>query len=402
MNPYHVLGLPTNASKREVVEAYRQRVESAEPKVKKVLDLAVKTIRAKQPTVPYDQWPSKVPAYQERDWSYRFFEGSPWADHGLSEGVTRKDVCVNCNGIQTFKSISPDQERCGSCNESYPRSDTNAHYLSKLFKTEVNEAEAEEQPPQDDSPIYCLTCQNQVGSFNAMQPFCSQKCLQLLWKTTDDNIPEPTPSSSELAIPYVTPKGQERQRLPMSEWEFEHASAEYLLEVTGDREDYSSAMYDLWGDHKATFRKIQESHDRKDLHSKGMPAVGHITVANGLRDHRRESVEKAMKGEQVFDATVGAYDVFHHSGGYDVLVMKVNSKDLHRHNKKIKAAAGGVDFGGGSDGKYNPHITVGYFKKGTVDHLVGKTHPLHGKKIKFHRLTHFHAPTREYSPVHLS
>lgn len=76
-------------------------------------------------------------------------------------------------------------------------------------------------------------------------------------------------------------------------------------------------------------------------------------------------------------ATVGNFALFHDKQGeYDVLVLEVESEDLHSLNAWLGALEHTDTFP-----EYKPHITVAYVRPGAADHFEGKPGPLTGATL---------------------
>ena len=86
----------------------------------------------------------------------------------------------------------------------------------------------------------------------------------------------------------------------------------------------------------------------------------HITVLYGIHSDASDEVEKLLKDTGPIKARLGKVWVFSNPFKFDVVVIKVISEDLERLNAKL---AEGVVYTN-RYGKYNPHLTIAYVKKG--------------------------------------
>jgi len=88
--------------------------------------------------------------------------------------------------------------------------------------------------------------------------------------------------------------------------------------------------------------------------------VPHITVKYGILDDSPASSEAALRFTGPIHATLGKMKVFRNNPEWDVLVIAVDSPDLHNANSTVKAVVSCVD----TFPTYDPHVTVAYVKKG--------------------------------------
>jgi len=95
--------------------------------------------------------------------------------------------------------------------------------------------------------------------------------------------------------------------------------------------------------------------------------VPHITVKYGILDDSPASSEAALRFTGPIQATLRNMKVFRFSPSYDVLVIAVDSPDLHNANSTIKAVVPTVD----TFPTYDPHVTVAYVKKGEGEAFDG-------------------------------
>jgi len=106
--------------------------------------------------------------------------------------------------------------------------------------------------------------------------------------------------------------------------------------------------------------------------------VPHITVKYGILDDSPASSEAALKFTGPLQATLRAMKVFRFSPNYDVLVIAVDSPDLHNANSTLKASVPTVD----TFPTYDPHVTVAYVKKGEGEAFDGNAE-FSGQDLQF-------------------
>lgn len=100
----------------------------------------------------------------------------------------------------------------------------------------------------------------------------------------------------------------------------------------------------------------------------------HITILYGLHSDKPDQVKELVKEAGPINVRLGKVMVFSNPQKFDVVVIKVISKDLERLNKKL---AENVTYTN-RYGEYNPHLTIAYVKKGKgwkhggLDRWVGK------------------------------
>lgn len=85
----------------------------------------------------------------------------------------------------------------------------------------------------------------------------------------------------------------------------------------------------------------------------------HVTVLYGIHSDGSEQTQKVIKGHQPVHAELGEVDVFPNEK-FDVVVVKVNSPELHELNEKLEEK---LEFTNKYK-KYRPHVTLAYVKKG--------------------------------------
>ena len=93
----------------------------------------------------------------------------------------------------------------------------------------------------------------------------------------------------------------------------------------------------------------------------GRQELMHTTVLYGIEQDERDSISKELFKCEV---ETDKFDWFsNEEDGYDCLVLKLKSDELTVLHDKLKKDFSNKD----KYDKYNPHITIGYFKFGTKD-----------------------------------
>jgi 2'-5' RNA ligase len=86
----------------------------------------------------------------------------------------------------------------------------------------------------------------------------------------------------------------------------------------------------------------------------------HVTVLYGIHSETAEEVREIMNQEQPVKVRLGKVQIFTNPFKFDVVVVNVISHDLRKLNKKLTDK---VEYTN-RYGKYHPHVTVAYVKKG--------------------------------------
>jgi len=97
----------------------------------------------------------------------------------------------------------------------------------------------------------------------------------------------------------------------------------------------------------------------EDWHGYGIEKNSHITVKYGILTGNTDEINKVLKGEKGGTVELDKIDLFENDD-FDVLIIRVKSKDLNRINKKISDNIKNED----KYSKYQPHMTIAYLKKG--------------------------------------
>jgi 2'-5' RNA ligase len=155
-----------------------------------------------------------------------------------------------------------------------------------------------------------------------------------------------------------------------------------------NRHDYSSILVELpedltdniisWG-----FDYVPSEHLLSDPKN---PTFGreddiHITVLYGVHTDDVRDVSGLFKKEKEFECTLGKIGLFTKNSYFDVLVVSVDSEDLHRLNRKMRKEIEATE----SHPVFVPHVTIGYLKKGHGQQYIGDT-TFDGENFKIDKL----------------
>lgn len=137
-----------------------------------------------------------------------------------------------------------------------------------------------------------------------------------------------------------------------------------LLEKKGDTYDKGAVMLDV----TVPIMQIHKKIDKDDLYEEeedrtyGLEDEPHITLLYDLEDINSNKVIKIIKTFHFHPLILHNISIFDNEN-YDVLKFDVKSPNnyLSKINKALQTLLNKNDF------DYHPHLTVGYFKKGTVN-----------------------------------
>lgn len=142
---------------------------------------------------------------------------------------------------------------------------------------------------------------------------------------------------------------------------------------TGVKYDYSCTKVNLpdalsesimkWGRDNVPNNKLYVEGDN----SKGREDDIHITVLYGIVDENPVKTAEVIGKVKPFEVRLGLINAFKDKKEYDVLKIEIESGDLEKLHydlaKKIKNE--------NSFPTYNPHVTVAYIKKNSMDRFIG-------------------------------
>lgn len=123
-----------------------------------------------------------------------------------------------------------------------------------------------------------------------------------------------------------------------------------------------------------------------DDESMGRELDPHITVKYGFHTDNLEEVKEGVRfNKKKIKATLKAADIFE-SKDYDVLILPVDSDDLHAINKQVSKDFNCTD----THPTYKAHATIAYLKKGEGEKYVGNKE-FEGVEIEFYQLIYKNA-----------
>lgn len=171
---------------------------------------------------------------------------------------------------------------------------------------------------------------------------------------------------------------------------------QFLLEKT--EHEFSSTQVDL---PKSLSQKIakwgKDFIDEDDID----PTEGrqnqndiHVTILYGLHTDNPDDVRNTLKGAKPFEIILGKTSVFE-CEKYDVVKLDIESKDLHKLNKKLSSCEHTNNYP-----EYKPHCTIAYVKKGCGKKYVGNTE-FKGTKVKINNVV-FSDKSRNKTPISIS
>lgn len=115
--------------------------------------------------------------------------------------------------------------------------------------------------------------------------------------------------------------------------------------------------------------------------AKGLETEPHVTVRYGIQGDDTAGIEKYLRSQAPFDATLGKSSSFPPSKGSDggtVIKADVEAPELHRMNAEIEKHG---EFKESDFPEYKPHATIAYVKPEAVEKYVGMTET-EGKKFR--------------------
>jgi len=146
--------------------------------------------------------------------------------------------------------------------------------------------------------------------------------------------------------------------------------------------DFSSTQVEL---PKSISKKVLDAVERlvdiKDLHpTEKQDDVPHITIRYGLEIDSSDVIRNFIDDVCIFNATILTVDIFKNKD-YEVLVLLIDSPELHELNSKLGRLPNQSDFP-----FYKPHITLCYLKKGAGVKYNNLITGLEGLSLKFDKV----------------
>ncbi len=93
----------------------------------------------------------------------------------------------------------------------------------------------------------------------------------------------------------------------------------------------------------------------------------HITLIYGIHTENPKEIADVFSNESQIECKLGKIDVFTKSDKFDVLIVNVDSEDLHKLNRKARKELEATE----SYPVYVPHVTICYLKKGQGKQYIG-------------------------------
>ena len=153
------------------------------------------------------------------------------------------------------------------------------------------------------------------------------------------------------------------------------------MQATQQKYDYGCVMLYF---NFPTLKILHQAIDPADVYTEsgdrsfGLEKEPHVTLLYGLHDNVTVEEVKEIVGRFPY-GKCRFYNASLFENDYDVLKFRVEGLNLHTSNKMLKELPYTSDFP-----NYQPHLTVGYLKKGTghkyvemFDHLEFEAKPTH-------------------------
>jgi hypothetical protein len=142
-----------------------------------------------------------------------------------------------------------------------------------------------------------------------------------------------------------------------------------LLQLTAGPHAYACVMAPITGDAAAQVLSLAASIPDEDLADDGRETDPHVTVLYGLHGDDPAAVRTALAGEGPIAMTLGKTKVFAATPDRpcDVVVLEVDSPDLHRLNAKLAELPNTNAYP-----EYRPHATLAYVKPGRGTQYAGR------------------------------
>lgn len=119
----------------------------------------------------------------------------------------------------------------------------------------------------------------------------------------------------------------------------------------------------------------------EELNADGREDNAHITIIYGLCADQKDTIKTIVKNSGPVKVTLKKIGYFTNNPDFDVVIVKVESRDLEKLNEKLCRAlnveSDYID--------YKAHCTVAYVKKGKATKHGGNTE-FDGTKLKFNKI----------------
>ncbi len=133
---------------------------------------------------------------------------------------------------------------------------------------------------------------------------------------------------------------------------------------------YSCVMAPIGGDAGKAMKSLAASIPDDELADDGREGDPHATLLYGLHDDSSKDVRTMLGDEPPITMTLGKTKVFpaNEKRQSDVIVVAIDSPDLHRLNAKLKTLPFTSNYP-----DYSPHATIAYVKPGLGQKYAGRT-----------------------------
>ncbi len=147
--------------------------------------------------------------------------------------------------------------------------------------------------------------------------------------------------------------------------------------VFNEEKKYAYVGLDINGDVKEKILSLGKLIDDKDLGEDGREDNPHVTIKYGLHSDDPETVRATLESINQVNYNIGAPSLFSGSESgkdYDVIKLDVESDDIRALNTKLSGLPH-TD----THKQFNPHVTIGYVKKGLGEKYLKLMTPLNIK-----------------------
>lgn len=115
------------------------------------------------------------------------------------------------------------------------------------------------------------------------------------------------------------------------------------------------------------FSELQSKINSGDLHPRGIEENPHITLLFGIKTESCDPSALNFDRFNFSDIVVKDISIFKSKWDFDVLKIKIENNDVFKANEYLCSFPYTSDFP-----DFQPHITIGYFKKGKADKYIRK------------------------------
>ena len=120
--------------------------------------------------------------------------------------------------------------------------------------------------------------------------------------------------------------------------------------------------------------------DKEIYKEKGREDDIHITLKYGVCTENLEVIKSLLSSEKPVKAKLGKIGFFKPEKEHDVVIIKIDSPDLEKLNKKVDDSLNTI-----TTFKYKPHCTIAYVKPGEAKKYSGNDY-FNGKEVIFNKI----------------